>query len=148
MPRRRDIDPLQLRGLLPNLQLLDAGAEPNDLRYRLTGEVIVGAFGFDPRGMTRGEIRTLHVLPARLAEFDRTSQETHNVAARDLVSYSHDYMTSYRKDYLAYARLLLPVSEDGWNASGVFGAIFLANAHDAFWRDFDELHVEVPLSKL
>ena len=145
MPRRQEIDPVALHGLLPNLYLLDAGPRPDDLRYRLAGSAIVEAFGFEPGGLTRAQIRSRHVLPERLAEFDRTSAETHNIAAQRIVAYTHDHMTSYTKDYLAYARLNLPISEDGKAVSGVFGAIFLSGDGKPFWDQFADLHVEVPL---
>jgi hypothetical protein len=128
---------------------LEIGATPDDLRYRLAGGVIVDAFGFEPTGLTRRQIRAARVTPDRHAEFDRTSRETHEVAARCLVAYTHDHMTSYARDYLAYARLNLPVSEDGVRGSGVFGALFLSSDRDFFWQDdFTELHVTVPLAEL
>jgi hypothetical protein len=149
IPLRRAIDPLALRPMLPNLQILEIGATPDDLRYRLAGGVIVEAFGFEPTGLTRREIRAARVTPDRHAEFDRTSRETHEVGARCLVAYTHDHMTSYARDYLAYARLNLPVSEDGVRGSGVFGALFMSSDRDLFWKnDFTELHVTVPVAEL
>jgi hypothetical protein len=149
VPRRRSIDPIALRSMLPHLQLLEIGPTPDDLRYRLAGGVLVEAFGFEPTGLTRRDIRRDRVTPDRHAEFDRTSRETHEVAARCLVAYTHDHMTSYARDYLAYARLNLPVSEDGVHGTGVFGALFLSSDGDPFWKDdFTELHVTVPLAEL
>jgi len=148
VPRRRSIDPIDLRAMLSNLQLLEIGATPDDLRYRLAGGLIVEAFGFEPTGLTRGEIKRARVARDRHPEFDRASRETHEVAARRLVAYTHDHMTSYARDYLAYARLNLPVSEDGVRCTGVFGALFLSSDGDPFWNKFDELHVVVPLAEL
>lgn len=146
VPRRRDIDPIALRAMLSHLYLLDAGQGPDDLRYRLAGSLIVQAFGFEPGGLTRAEIRARHVLAERYAEFDRTSAETHSIVAKGLITYSHDHMTSYTKDYLAYARLNLPISEDGKTLTGVFGAIFLSSDSKPFWDQFADLHVEIPLA--
>ena len=148
VPRRRDIDAIALRRVLPNLYLLDAGETPDDLRYRLAGSLIVQAFGFEPGGLTRAEIRRRHVLSERHAEFDRTSAETHRVAADGMVAYTHDHMTSYTKDFLCYARLNLPISEDGRKVTGIFGAIFLSSDGQPFWQNFTEMHVEVPLSRI
>jgi hypothetical protein len=148
VPRRRDIDAIALRRMLPNLYLLDAGATPDDLRYRLAGSLIVQAFGFEPGGLTRAEIRRRHVLPERQAEFDRTSAETHRIVAEGLVAYTHDHMTSYTKDFLCYARLNLPISEDGRKVTGIFGAIFLSSDGQPFWHNFTDLHVEVPMSTI
>lgn len=147
IPRRRDIDPVALPKQLAHIYLLDIGAEPDDLHYRLAGGVIVEAFGFEPGGLSRREIRARHVNPQRYAEFDRTSAETHRVAAERIIAYTHDHMTSYARDYLGYARLNLPISEEGLTPSGIIGAIYLSSDRKPFWRDFKELHVEFPLAE-
>ncbi|MDQ7250812.1 PAS domain-containing protein [Dongia sedimenti] len=146
VPRRRDIDPLQLIPALPHVQLLDLGPTPDDLRYRLVGQTIIDAFGFDPRHLTRGEIKRRYVLPENRAAFDETSRQTHAIATRGIAAYTHDHMTSYAREFLAYARLLLPISEDGHAITGVFGAIYYSGDRDDFWRNFQELHVERPIA--
>ncbi len=146
VPRRLDIDPVPLGRILPHLQLLDLGATPDDLRYRLVGDTIVEAFGFEPARRSRGEIRRQHVKPENQAGFDETSRQTDSVGRQGLVAYTHDHMTSYSRGHLAYARLLLPVSEDGRRITGVFGAIYHSGDRAAFWQDFTELHVERPLA--
>ncbi|WP_374313326.1 PAS domain-containing protein [Dongia sp.] len=148
VPRRRDIDPVALRKLLPHLYLIDAGATPDELRYRLAGSIIVQAFGFEPGRLSRAQIRACHVKPERYDEFNRTSAETHRIVTHRIVAYTHDHMTSYTKDYLAYARLNLPISEDGETPSGIFGAIYLSSDGDPFWNRFEELHVETPLDQV
>jgi hypothetical protein len=148
IPLRRDVDPLAFRDLMPNLQLLDVGATPDDLRYRLVGSEIAATFGFEPRGMSRGEIRRTRVTPDKYADFDRTSRETHDIARRGVVAYTHDHMTSYNLDFLAYARLMMPVSEDGARITGIFGALIMSSGGDGFWRNFRDLHVEVPIESL
>lgn len=147
VPRRRDIDPLPLAKMLSHLQLLDLGETPDDLRYRLVGGTIVDAFGFEPGHLTRGEIRRRHVKPENQTAFDGTSRQTHDIAARGLVAYTHDHMTSYSRNYLAYARLLLPISEDGSQVTGIFGAIYHSGDGAGFWRNFQELHVEKPIAE-
>lgn len=147
VPLRRDIDPLAVRDLMPNLQLLDVGATPDDLRYRLVGGEIAAAFGFEPRGKTRREIREAYVSPDKYDDFDQTSRETHDVARRGVVAYTHDYMTSYDHDFLAYARLLLPLSEEGLAITGIFGALMMSSSTRGFWHGFQPLQVEVPITK-
>lgn len=147
LPQRRDIDPVDLRQLLPHLYLIDAQATPDELRYRLAGSLIVQAFGFEPGGLTRADIRARHVQAERQGEFDRTSAETHRIITDRIVAYTHDHMTSYTKDYLAYARLNLPISEDGLTPTGIFGAIYLSSDGQPFWDQFEELHFEVPLQR-
>lgn len=146
LPLRRDLDPLAFRDLIPNLQLLDVGATPDDLRYRLVGGEIAAAFGFEPRGKTRREIRAAHVSSDKRADFDRTSRETHDIARRGIIAYTHDYMTSYNHDFLAYARLLMPISEDGLVITGIFGALVMSTGTGGFWQGFQPLHVEVSIT--
>lgn len=50
MPARRDIDPLEMADLLPNVVLVDVQREPLDFRYRLIGTAIVARLGHDDTG--------------------------------------------------------------------------------------------------
>ena len=50
MPSRRDIDPLEMADLLPNVVLVDVQHEPLDFRYRLVGTAIVTRLGHDHTG--------------------------------------------------------------------------------------------------
>lgn len=147
VPCRRDIDPLALRYMLPNLYLLEAGASADDLRYRLAGSAICTAFGFEPRNLTRRDIRHRHVDPQAYADFDETSRQTHAIVERGIIAYTHDRMSSYDRNYIAYARLNLPISENGRQPTGILGAIIAKNDEGEIWRDFKELHVEMPLAE-
>jgi hypothetical protein len=147
LPRRRDIDAMAIRGLLPNTYLLDAGATPDDLRYRLAGSAICHAFGFEPRGLTRREIKARYADPKAYADFDETSRQTHAIAARRIIAYTHDRMTSYDRKFMAYARLNLPISEEGGVATGILGAILTKNDGEDFWQNFQELHIEMPVNE-
>jgi len=55
LPSRRDIDPVALRGLLPQVLLLDVQCEPWDFRFRLIGGNLLYHLGADWTGewMTR-----------------------------------------------------------------------------------------------
>ena len=50
MPRRSDLDPAEIRELLPNLLLIDVLHEPRDFRYRLIGTGIVSRLARDYTG--------------------------------------------------------------------------------------------------
>ncbi len=50
MPSRGDIDPLEMRGYLPHLMLLDVVQDPRRYVYRLVGTKEVEARGRDPTG--------------------------------------------------------------------------------------------------
>lgn len=148
LPLRRDLDPIAMRPFLPYLYLLDAGATPDDLRYRLAGTRIVEAFGFDPGNRTRASIKAEHVRPERCGEFDRTSLETHRIVSQRIIAYTHDHMTSYTKDFMCYARLNMPISEDGRTATGVFGAIYSSTDENPFWDVFADMHVEISVDAI
>lgn len=49
-PRRADLDPADLRGLLPNLMLFDVEHTPPGFRFRLVGTRMVEVLGHDPTG--------------------------------------------------------------------------------------------------
>lgn len=50
MPARRDIDPAEIKHLLPNLLIVDLEAEPFRVRYRLLGTKVVAESGSDFTG--------------------------------------------------------------------------------------------------
>ena len=50
MPARSDIDPIELKSVLPNLILLDVQVSPLDFRYRVAGTRTYDIFGMDLTG--------------------------------------------------------------------------------------------------
>ena len=52
MPSRRDIDPVDMRRWLANMQLVDVHHNPRRLVYRLVGEADVNFRGYNPTGRT------------------------------------------------------------------------------------------------
>ncbi len=50
MPARADIDPGEIKHLLPNMLIMDIAAEPFRVRYRLLGTKVVSASGSDFTG--------------------------------------------------------------------------------------------------
>lgn len=56
MPRKADIDPSEMKPLLPYLLLADFAAEPFRLRYRLVGTEIVAIYGVDFTGRWLDEL--------------------------------------------------------------------------------------------
>lgn len=50
MPARADIDPVEMTGWLPGIQLIDVSENPRQLRYRLVGDVEVQLRGCSHRG--------------------------------------------------------------------------------------------------
>jgi len=56
VPSRSDIDPVDVRELLPNLMMIDILGEPRRFRYRLVGTRVVQYTGFDFTGRCLDEM--------------------------------------------------------------------------------------------
>lgn len=50
LPHRADIDPAEIKALLPNLLIVDFEPDPFRVRYRLVGTKVVAASGYDFTG--------------------------------------------------------------------------------------------------
>ena len=107
MPSRRDIDPVDIPRLLPNILISEVVAAPAGVRYRyrLAGTAVARAFGRDPTGhfvdeLTNGAYREFIVGLHRTVCEER----------RALFCESR-YLAQPELDMLV-KRLLLPVSHD------------------------------------
>lgn len=114
-PTRREIDPLELKPLLPHLLMADIEREPLRFRFRLVGTSICRHYGSDYTG------RYLDQLDLDDHDADIQAQYT-DVATTgrprsDLLRY---VMDSGRAR--SYERLLLPLSDDGVRVTAIFGA--------------------------
>ena len=56
MPRRRDIDPVEIPRLLPYIMLIDVLREPDDFRYRLIGTEVRSISRRDYTGLRFSEV--------------------------------------------------------------------------------------------
>lgn len=116
MPRRRDIDPMELRQVLPHVQItevVDGGAR---FRYRLVGTAIVEAFGAEFTGKYVDELVS--------GERDNFVHACYRAvcAARRPAFVRSKYITT--KDLeLTANRVLAPLSEDGQSVSQILGAL-------------------------
>jgi hypothetical protein len=106
MPRRRDIDPVDIPRLLPNVQiteLIDGGAR---IRYRLVGTAIVNAYGAELTGKHFDQ-----VFSGSRLEHVQANYRTIRIEKRPLLVCSR-YVSARNAD-LFCARLVMPLSEDG-----------------------------------
>lgn len=106
MPRRRDIEPSEIKGLLPYLQiteLIDNGAR---VRYRLVGTAIVRAFGSELTGKYFDEILSGERLQYAYDTYRTMCSEKRPVLACNVYF-------SKRETKLLCNRILMPLSEDG-----------------------------------
>lgn len=116
MPRRADIDPVDIPQLLPNLQLIEVSDGGRRFRYRLVGTALVTAFGAEYTGKFLDEL------------FDGVRLENASRVLRAVVSGSvpiflrNSYGTTKTVEMVAN-RLYMPLSEDGGTVSRIFGAL-------------------------
>ncbi|AFK52104.1 PAS domain-containing protein [Tistrella mobilis] len=117
MPLRRQIDPLDLRRLLPNLFIYDVvRAEDGswDYRFRLVGTRISEAHGGDHRGRL---LRDVHG-----DQWSRIEEDYHGVVRTGRPNFARRSGFAIGKDYVTYERILLPVSDAGDRVDALFGA--------------------------
>jgi hypothetical protein len=104
LPRRRQIDPLEIARLLPRVLLLDV--EADDFRFSLVGEEIAARYG-----QIKG--RSLRELMSG-SDLELTLEEHRQCVSRRLPVYSQNSVQSASLgDRQVYQRLLTPFAGDG-----------------------------------
>lgn len=115
MPRRRDIDPLEMPPrLLPQLQLAEQGAGGR-LRFRLVGTAVVDAIGKDPTGRVLDEVFAGEERDFLMRLFDATQRTRRPAAGRC-------WLIKPRGPGLGAAWLATPLSEDGREVTMILAA--------------------------
>ena len=104
-PRRADIDPADLVAVLPRIMIADVLAEPLDFRYRLSGTAITDVHSKSMTGKSPREL-----VPAA---FGALIHDHYCMAVRRREPLLHLIVLDTRERSRSYARLLLPLSEDG-----------------------------------
>jgi hypothetical protein len=106
MPSRGDIDPSDIKELLPYILIADLLADPVRVRYRLAGTKICETFGFDITGRWLHDFHGMSNVPFWVAQYARM------LALRDPVygrtTGTHRNVEVFRADWA-----LLPLSADG-----------------------------------
>ncbi|MEK9968632.1 MAG: PAS domain-containing protein [Ferrovibrio sp.] len=119
LPGRADIDPLELRGLLPNIYLIDVlPGDPDALQFRvrLLGEKHVEVYGPGLVGKVIDDI----FPPAVAAEFNRLYAVV--VRRREPVTNRGKVSWLRNKEWLEYEGLHAPLASDGTTIDCIFGA--------------------------
>jgi hypothetical protein len=131
MPSRGDIEPLEIKRLLPYLLLteVDDGIPPR-YRYRLVGTEIVRRFGLELTGH--------YVDEALKGEYGRAVVAIYDaIVAQRLPYFSRSRVVVADGRLLGSSRLMLPLSADGRRVNMVFtGQIFdfdLNRADQTMW---------------
>lgn len=120
LPARTDLDPLDLRSLLPHVYLIDVlpGANPDRWRFRvrLLGEKHVEVYGPGLVGKVIDDV----FPPAVAAEFNRLYAA---VVRRRAPVVNHGRVSWLRnKEFLQYEGLHAPLASDGVTIDCIFGA--------------------------
>ncbi len=106
MPSRADIDPSEIRDLLPGIILIDVARNPFRLTYRLVGTEEVEARGYDPTGKDVKE----HVF----AVTPDYGFETYRLSAEDgVVTYDQEPWASPNPRLCEVGSVVMPLSDDG-----------------------------------
>lgn len=115
LPGRADIDPLELRGLLPNIYLVDVLAE-GKFRIRLLGEAQVAVYGPGLVGRLIDDI----FPPEPAAEFNRLYSA---VVRRRAPVINRGQVTWWNnREWMRYEGLHAPLAADGVTIDTIFGA--------------------------
>lgn len=106
VPTRADIDPAEIKPLLPHVGLVDVERAPLRFRYRLAGTEIARGYGLELTGRYLDEMD--------LDDHQRQIVEEYTRAA-ETGEPSCSIMEYSRKDgrHIRYERMVLPLSSDG-----------------------------------
>jgi hypothetical protein len=115
MPARHDIDPLELRRLLPNIYLIDV-VKPSLYRYRLIGTTISNRLRGDATGSFADEAMFGEHAHLIIDMYD------HVVESRSpIINRARSFWTEV--DWLNYTSVLMPLSPDGENVTMMLGVM-------------------------
>jgi hypothetical protein len=112
MPRRADIDPIEMVRYLPNLMIVDVVPDERRYVYRLVGTREVEARGRDPTGKPVGDAFIGSSRENVLAHYDQVVS-----SCRPLVDTATVTRTDGRVDETHV--IFLPLSEDGVSVSQI-----------------------------
>jgi len=114
MPRRADIDPVDMRAWLARISLIDVGAGGDSFRYRLVGTEVAELRGFDPTGRS-----VESVWPAQDAEIVLAAYR--QVVAQKSPVFCHPAQRWHWDQEPAVGVMLLPLSTDGEKVDQILG---------------------------
>lgn len=113
-PIRADIDPLEIKPLLPYVGLVDVERSPLRFRFRLTGTEITKGYGQELTGRYLDEIDLNNHQLDIMLDYARAA-ENGEAACSTL-----EYMRNDGR-HLRYERLVLPLSSDGGKVDMLIG---------------------------
>lgn len=120
MPARAEVMPEDLRDLLPYLALMQTAADPADCRYLITGTVVDVMTVRSYKGRTiretlvTGDLTALAEIVAFYASVITSCQP----------SFSRGSMAYQERGYIAFDRVLLPLSSDSVHVDHILCGYF------------------------
>jgi hypothetical protein len=114
MPARKDIDPLDIPRLLPDIFLVDV-LDDGDYQYRLVGGRIVERAGANYTGLKLSEIASRSSQPLLLEIYE------HVLATRRPVQRELPYRMRFTRIPSSYKVLVMPLSADGERVDMLLG---------------------------
>lgn len=116
LPRRADIDPLELRHLLPFLFLVDVHRDPVGFKFRLVGTAITQCAARDHTGLWVNE---RDYGP----DWKRIHDAYLEVVRTGFPNIAVCHAAWPARDFVHYERLVAPLATDGTNVDMLFGAL-------------------------
>ncbi len=130
-PSRADVDPLDLVRVLPRTMLADVLSDPLRFRYRLSGTTISGIHGKELTGRAPLDLEPV--------EYGRMIDRHYLQCVTERRPLLHLIVLDLTHRTRAYARLLLPLSDDGERVTMLM-AVDSANQDARELRKFFDAH--------
>lgn len=103
MPRREDLDPLDIPDLLPYVALIDVECAPRRFRWRLIGTHITRAMGRDRTGNYFDEAYSGKVLDDLMAVYERVVQSRTPIRHFGRPTFADKAYSNYESTHLPFS---------------------------------------------
>jgi hypothetical protein len=121
-PTRADIDPAEIKALLPYVGLADVQRDPLRFRYRLIGTNVTDGYGRELTGQFLDEVDLNKHEREIVEEYKRVVECCEPICA------TWEYSRADGR-HIRYERLALPLSSDGKTVDMLFGGIVFDKAY-------------------
>ncbi len=121
-PTRAEIDPAEIKSLLPHVGLVDVEPSPLRFRFRLAGTEIIKGYGEELTGRYLDEVDLDNHEREIIGDYTRAAES--GEPSCSMLDYK-------RKDghYIRYERMVLPLSSDGKKIDMLIGGCVFDLAH-------------------
>lgn len=116
LPSRGDIDPGELKGLLPNVTLIDVELSPRRYLVRLAGTQVVAGYGEEQTGRYLHELDFGDIGDQTLAMMD-------DIVEFHRPSYASGEFQKRNGKCIRFERLAMPLSSDGAVVDKILGGV-------------------------